>query len=591
MKRRFLLLLAVMSAIVMCIAVLVTSIVQYNYYLKEVKSEIAVEARLMATQVKQADDPAKTLTGGGFTELKAMELALPAATRITLVAKDGTVLYDNMADPAQLENHGDRQEVKNAFAYGEGQDTRVSETLGMDTYYYAVSVGDDAVLRISKEMDQMSGILIKGWPVVAAMMALFLLLSLGLANAFTNRIIRPLYQTLEQIKGIYSNDREIADKDVKCYEEITPFIREIRSLNRQTKRHLEELQTQRDTIDNITKNMAEGLVLLDNNRRILAVNQSAKRMLGADEGQSYLDENILRASRSLELQQALDTIAQSPDSGATISWVEERNGSFCRYFASPAQVKNRSQGGAMIFILDVTAEMKTDNMRREFAANVSHELKTPLTAINGFAELLENGMVQKQEEIKHFATLIHKEASRLISLLEDIMRLSQIENNTSQVQLELVSLPTLAKEAVESLQTLGQQKDVAVAVDNQLPGGSLSIKGSPAMLYELIYNLGENAIKYNKPGGRVDIRLQQQEGNAVIQVADTGIGIPAEHVSQIFQRFYRVDKSRSKATGGTGLGLSIVKHIVEYHGGTVSVESQLGKGTTFTAKLPLQYFE
>lgn len=487
--------------------------------------------------------------------------------RITLISPDGTVMFDTDNDSTTMENHRARPEVAAALAGGTGSDVRHSDTMGMDTVYYAGRLPDGTILRVSKQTRSVGAAFAAGTPVMLVIVAAAIAICLFVSSRLTRRLLRPIEALADNLE---QGARGAA------YEELEPFFAKIREQNRLIQEQVERLREERDTINTITSNMKEGMVLLDLGRSILSVNHSALALLDAADG-AYEGKNILNLSRA----ELLGDCVGKALAGEAADAVLERDGRACHIFASPVRDEDGAICGAIVLLLDVTEQNRAEQVRRDFAANVSHELKTPLTSISGFAELMENGMADNAQDVRRFAGRIYAEAQRLIALTDDIIRLSRIER-TDTAENAPVELRALCDRAVETLRFAAGQKQVEITVT----GGPVSIRGDQQMLDELVTNLIDNAVKYNRPGGRVDVALSAQDGLVCLRVADTGIGIPKEHQERIFERFYRVDKSRSKQTGGTGLGLSIVKHIVERHGGSITLQSAPGEGTAVTVRLP-----
>lgn len=487
--------------------------------------------------------------------------------RITLISPDGTVMFDTDNDSTTMENHRARPEVAAALAGGTGSDVRHSDTMGMDTVYYAGRLPDGTILRVSKQTRSVGAAFAAGTPVMLVIVAAAIAICLFVSSRLTRRLLRPIEALADNLE---QGARGAA------YEELEPFFAKIREQNRLIQEQVERLREERDTINTITSNMKEGMVLLDLGRSILSVNHSALALLDAADG-AYEGKNILTLSRA----ELLGDCVGKALAGEAADAVLERDGRACHIFASPVRDEDGAICGAIVLLLDVTEQNRAEQVRRDFAANVSHELKTPLTSISGFAELMENGMADNAQDVRRFAGRIYAEAQRLIALTDDIIRLSRIER-TDTAENAPVELRALCDRAVETLRFAAGQKQVEITVT----GGPVSIRGDQQMLDELVTNLIDNAVKYNRPGGRVDVALSAQDGLVCLRVADTGIGIPKEHQERIFERFYRVDKSRSKQTGGTGLGLSIVKHIVERHGGSITLQSAPGEGTAVTVRLP-----
>ena len=474
--------------------------------------------------------------------------------RVTWIDTDGTVLFDTWVDESTMENHADREEIREAFETGSGSAVRNSSTLTEQTYYEARKLQDGTVLRISTNQASAWALMMDLlWPILL-IAVLAVGLSALLARRMATRIVEPLNSlNLEQP---LSND---------TYEELSPLLRRINQQNLQIAAQMRKLRRRADEFVQITSHMQEGLVVLDKETRIRSINSAALRIFGAEEG--CVGTSFFQINRSHALRNALND-ALDRGHGSAVQVLEGR-----AYRFDMSGIKSEGKLlGAVILAVDVTKSRNAEQLRREFSANVSHELKTPLQGIIGSAELLESGLA-KPEDQPRFVGHIRKEASRLVNLIEDIIRLSQLDEGV-ELPAENVDMHVLAEEVKTLLLPSATQKNVSITVS----GTGFTIIGVRRMLHEIIYNLCDNAIKYNVPGGSVTIYT---ENNRLV-VSDTGIGIPAEHQDRIFERFYRVDKSHSKASGGTGLGLSIVKHAVAYHKAEIRLESTAGKGTTIT---------
>ena len=474
--------------------------------------------------------------------------------RVTWIDMDGTVLFDTRVDESTMENHADREEIREAFATGSGSAVRNSYTLTEQTYYEARRLSDGTVLRISANQASAWALMMDLlWPIV-----LIAVLAIGLSALLARRMAKKIVEPLNKLdlEHPLSNN---------TYEELSPLLRRINQQHLQINAQMRKLQRKTDEFIQITSHMQEGLVVLDKETRIRSINSAAIKIFGAKE--TCVGSSFFQINRSNALRQALND-ALDHGHGST---VQELDGRAYRFDMSSIQ-SDGNLLGAVILAVDVTEAQNAEQMRREFSANVSHELKTPLQGIIGSAELLESGVV-KPEDTSRFVGHIRKEAARLVNQIEDIIRLSQLDEGV-QLPAEQVDMLALAEEVKEILAPSAAEKDVKVDVT----GNGFAINGVRGMLQEIIYNLCDNAIKYNVPGGSVTIHA---ENNRLV-VRDTGIGIPAEHKDRIFERFYRVDKSHSKASGGTGLGLSIVKHAAAYHKAEIALESTPGKGTTIT---------
>ena len=484
--------------------------------------------------------------------------------RITWLKADGTVLYDTRADASAMENHAQRQEVRQALANGAGESSRYSATLLEKTLYYAQRLPDGTVLRLSASRVTMGVLLLSMLPAILAVIAVALILSAILAGRVSRHIVRPL-NTLD-LEHPLEND---------AYEELSPLLRRLEHQRRQIDEQLRALRRRSEEFEQITASMTEGLVLLDNNGTILSINPAAGTVFHAD--QSCVGQPLLTVERDPAVSHALRDAMETGHSEKRL----ERDGREYQFDMTRIQTDGESVG-AVLLTFDVTEQAFAERNRREFTANVSHELKTPLQGIIGSAELLENGMVQP-DDVPRFVGHIRSEAQRLVTLINDILRLSELDEGGS-LPTEPVELLALCRDTANSLEAAAQKRGITVAVT----GDEVSVPGVRRLLTETVFNLCDNAIKYNRDGGSVTVAVGRDGGEAVVTVSDTGIGIPAEHQGRVFERFYRVDKSHSKASGGTGLGLSIVKHAVRYHHGTVTLDSREGEGTTFTIRLPIE---
>lgn len=474
--------------------------------------------------------------------------------RVTWIAADGTVLFDTQVDESAMENHADREEIREAFATGFGSAVRTSATLTEQTYYEARKLQDGTVLRISANQASAWALMIDMlWPII-----LIALLAIGLSALLARRMARNIVEPLNRLDLEHPLKNEI-------YEEISPLLHRIHRQHNQIRDQVEALRRKNDEFDQITGSMQEGLILLDSYGAVVRINTAAQRIFETDG--DCTGKDFLFIDRTGAMRDALNDALDKGHGSAR----EVRNGRDYQFDLSRIE-SNGTVIGAVVLAFDITERLRSEQMRREFSANVSHELKTPLQGIIGSAELLESGMV-KGEDTPRFIGHIRKEASRLVNLIEDIIRLSQLDEGV-ELPMEYVDMLALAQDVKEILALTAAERNVKVDVT----GNGFAIKGVRRMLQELIYNLCDNAIKYNIPGGAVEVHVEDR----CLTVSDTGIGISPEHKDRIFERFYRVDKSHSKASGGTGLGLSIVKHAAAYHKAEIHLESVPGKGTTVT---------
>lgn len=536
------------------VAVLIASLalvmgVLYSYFGRVQESQLRDELSLAAVGVEK----------NGTDYLRALQ---SHQYRITWVRADGTVVYDTQADAETMENHAQRQEIQQALAAGEGESSRYSSTLLQKTVYYAQRLPDGTVLRLSAVRVTAGVLVLNMLQPILLVLAAALILSGVLAGRLARRITEPLNRL--DLEHPLEND---------TYEELAPLLRRMEHQRRQIDRQMGELRQRSEEFDQITGSMNEGLVLLDEAGAILSINPAARRLLDADG--DCVGQDFLTVDRDVTMSDALRQAAEQGHS----EFRGERNGREYQFDVTRIQTEGRT-AGTVLLVFDVTERAFAERNRREFTANVSHELKTPLQGIIGSAELLENGMV-KREDVPRFVGHIRAEAQRLVTLIGDIIRLSQLDEG-EPMPTEPVELLAVAREVAENLRSAAKTRNVTVEVT----GTPATVSGVRRLLYEIVLNLCDNAIKYNTEGGRVEVEVAQDGGTAAVTVRDTGIGIPPEHQSRVFERFYRVDKSHSKASGGTGLGLSIVKHAVQYHHGVIQLKSEVGKGTEIRVTFP-----
>lgn len=531
------------SATVLVLCVLCISYVLYGYFGEVIEDELKVEAGLISQEI-EAD-------AGYLQDLKGIK------NRITLVAADGTVRYDSQANADHLENHAKREEIKGALEYGEAFATRYSDTLSIKTIYYAKRLQDGSVLRIAQEQS-MAALLLRGviGPVVLILLAV-IVLAMVLSRTVSRKIVAP-------INEMNPNDRETEEP----YPELAPLVRKIRQQNQHIQEQMDELERRQKEFIAITENMSEGFLLIDTSMEILSYNTAALQLLGDGQGQ-----DVPKTALELNRSRGFRTAAEEALAGRHSLQPMETESRFYHIMANPVW-ERKHVVGAVIIAMDVTEKEQRDQLRREFTSNVSHELKTPLTTIYGVSDMMAEGIV-KPEDLKDFGASIRDESGRMIHLIEDIIQLSRLDEGGGTDELVEVDLMNISRDVIDRLKGKAAENQIRL----YLEGVHGSIYGIPSLCEEIVYNLCENAIKYNKEGGSVTIRVAQEREHVVLQVEDTGIGIPYEFQDRIFERFFRVDKSHSREVGGTGLGLSIVKHAVQRLGGSIRVDSVEQIGT------------
>ena len=522
----------------------------YSNFDGQMRKELSKEAAYLAYGVEQQ----------GVDYLKNIK---DKSARITYIDQDGTVLFDNEADVSEMKNHSDRTEFQKAEKYGAGESSRYSDTLSEKTIYYALRLKDGTVLRVSGTQDSVLALVENLIFPLCGLLCLMLILSGIMASAISKRIVKPINEL----------DLESPEEN-RIYEELSPLLSKIHRQNREIQNQLELAKQQQEEFALITENMQEGLIVIDKYTMILSANSSAWNLFHMD--RVCQGESVYCLDREEEFRHAIEQVL----SGEHTELVLKLNGSDIQLIANPV-IRDKKTEGAVVLLVNVTEKLERESLRREFSANVSHELKTPLTSISGFAEIMQGGLV-KNEDIPKFAGRIYKESQRLLQLVEDVIQISQLDEEKTSYVWEPVDVYQVCKNAFESL----KEKAKRLNVHLYICGERMKMEAVRTLLEEAIYNVCDNAIKYNRNDGSVSVFLTQTAQEIQIVVKDTGVGIPKEDQDRVFERFYRVDKSHSKEIGGTGLGLSIVKHAVGALKGSVILRSEEGNGTEICMKFP-----
>lgn len=538
------------SASVLILGIAFVLGILYQYFGKQLDTELAREASYLAYGVEQQGEEY-------LQQLKNTD------SRITYIGEDGTVLYDNEADAAEMENHKDREEFQEALATGAGEAQRISGTLSEKTVYYAKRLSDNSVLRVaSTQYSAFALVLQLVQPVLCIIFVMLIL-----AGIFASRIAGKIVEPINEL------DLEKPDEN-EVYEEVAPLLGKISRQNRQIHTQLEEARRNQEEFSIITENMQEGLLVIDSYTMILSGNSSAWKIFQVNEPGT--GRSVYSLDRNEDFRKVIETVLEGKHGSALLHLDNE----FVQLIANPVNRDGKTVG-AVLLLMNETEKVQRENLRREFSANVSHELKTPLTSISGFAEIIQDGFV-KEEDVKKFAGRVYKEAQRLIQLVEDTIRISQLDEGENPYEWENIDLYTVAKDVCGNLNEAAKKKNVHLYIE----GERLICRTVRPILEEILYNLCDNGIKYNKDNGIVSILIRDLGNEVQLSVEDNGIGIPREDRKRVFERFYRVDKSHSKEIGGTGLGLSIVKHGVTFLGGTLNLVSEVDKGTEITVTLP-----
>lgn len=538
------------SASVLILGIVFVMGILYQYFGKQLNSELEKEAQYLSYGIEAQGE-------------EFLEQIKNTDSRITYMDKTGTVIFDNEADPAEMENHENREEVQEALSKGRGSAVRISDTLSEKTVYYALRLSDSSVIRVSSTQYSVFALILQ--LVQPTLCIIFVMLIL--AGIFASRIAGKIVEPINELNLEKPEENEV-------YEEVAPLLSKINRQNRQIRTQLEEARRSQEEFSIITENMQEGLLVIDPYTMILSGNTSAWKIFQVNE--SLVGQSVYSLDRDEEFRKVIEQVLEGKHASTLLRLDQE----FVQLIANPVEREGKTVG-AVLLLMNETEKIQRENLRREFSANVSHELKTPLTSISGFAEIIQDGFV-KEEDIKKFAGRIYREAQRLIQLVDDTIKISQLDEGENPYEWENTDLYSVAKNVCSNLKEIAEKKDVHLYID----GERMICRTVRPILEEVLYNLCDNGIKYNKQNGTVTISLIDLGSDAQIAVEDNGIGIPREDRNRVFERFYRVDKSHSKEIGGTGLGLSIVKHGVGFLGGTLGMISEENKGTRITITIP-----
>lgn len=548
MKRRFFRYLMGISLLTLFLSTIASMFIYYSVYVDRSNKDLSNIVIAMGETLNKIDDDENYLDD---VARKKRDF------RITLIKEDGDVVYDSSQDAKFLPTHKDRPEVIKAQKNGFAKIERYSNTLSKDLYYVSLRLEDGKVLRVSREMDNLLGAFRKFFPIDILMSLLVFAIATVVSRRLTKKTFEPLNNLNEDLLTI----------DTDMFPEISPFINKINKQNKTIKDNYREISRERDTIETILKNMKESLIIIDENKNLLSVNNSARELFNSK--RDLIGENILNLIRDEDLLKLIDDALM----GSSVESITNIGDREFKFYVNPV-FEDKKVRGVVILFIDETEEIRALRLREEFSSNVSHELKTPLTSICGFSELLVNGMVDDDNK-EEFYKLIYDDSKRLLNLIEDIMKISGLESEEAFSR-EEIKLKELIKDILRSQRNLIDEKNIAVSLE-----GDGLVYENKTMMWELFANIINNGLKYNKDGGKLDIKISEDEKNYEVSIVDTGIGIPSKDLARIFERFYRVDKSRSRKIGGTGLGLSIVKHVLQSIDGKLEISSKLGMGTSF----------
>jgi two-component system phosphate regulon sensor histidine kinase PhoR len=555
-----------------------------KFYLNQVADDLKSRAHLIEKQIS-AD-----LTERNFEEMDKLskQIGATSSTRITVILLTGEVVADSEEIPGRIKNHADRPEFREALKQDWGSSLRFSETLGKRMMYLAIPLKQDGevlgvvrtsvpVTAIDDALKSIYGKLFWAGVIIAVCAA-------AISLAISKKISRPVEQMTEVAKHFASGklDMRLSIPDAA---ELAELAKALNEMARQLSARIDTITEERSQIQAILSSMIEGVLAVDSDGHIVSINKAAADLLGIDADESH-GLSIEEAVRNPQLQQYIKNTLENKQPTETDRFVLNDNGRFLQLYGSSLTDSKGDRGGAVLVLHDITRTRQLEGVRRDFVANVSHELKTPVTSIKGFVETLLDGAVNEPEQARRFLRIIAKHSDRLNAIIEDLLSLSRLEEDSEKRRLsfEKTSLcPTLVS-AIELSKVKADQKNIKVEL---LCDEKVTAKINAALIEQAVLNLIDNAIKYSRKNSKIQVSTQKAEDEVLIEVSDQGCGIQKKHLDRIFERFYVVDKGRSRKLGGTGLGLSIVKHIAHVHGGHVTIESEVNSGSAFTIHLPV----
>ncbi len=569
MRKKIYVSLLAMGFACMAITVLISGWFFWQAVQRQAAEEMHVVMNVISNTIQKNDDMEAYLQG--------IADGCEGSLRITWINPDGTIRFESKYDKWQMENHLDRPEVQEALNEAYGTAVRKSHTLSRDLYYMAEQMPDGTILRLSMERESIYSHFLSLLPVVVLLLLCAAVACIKASRMLTASLLNPLRRTVLLMRQIGDPNGISVPASYHVDAELRPLVDKIIDQSQVLNQLIHSLEQQRNIVRLMMENLQEGVILTDDTYRILGMNRCAGDILQKKDVSALVGQPL----EPFFAEAPWDEIHGHTNLPDVLERKISRDASL--YLLTVQSVYQDEEFYGVLFIIDdITEQEHREQLRREFTSNVSHELKTPLTSISGFAEVLSAGLFKSDADVVHFGSLIRKEAKRLLAMIEEIMHLTRIEENREKVHREPVCLPEIIRDIVEFMEPMLVEKKVTVHCTLE----QATVLGDKGLLREMAMNLIDNAVKYNLPGGHVYVSVRKRGDHIDFAVKDTGIGIPEDKQKRVFERFYRADTSRSRKISGSGLGLSIVKHIAEYHNGTITLRSKENHGTEIIIHLP-----
>jgi two-component system, OmpR family, phosphate regulon sensor histidine kinase PhoR len=572
-----------LSALAMIAVAISASRIARNFHYEQTEKELTNATYLIVEQLKAGS----VMDTGLEIDMLCQSLAQKTGYRVTVILPSGVVAGDSEKNPATMDNHGGREEVQGAQTKGIGRSIRYSDTLKEDMLYVAMPLAIDGeskgTVRTALSLAKIDEALVQMWWKIFLAGLVIALIAMVSAALIARRISRPL-ERIRLSGESFGQGGQYEKLPSSGISEVDVLTNTLNIMADQLDARIQTIKRQHDEQSALLSCMVESVLAVDGENKIIRMNQSAEELFQVDAASS-LGKNIMEVIRNSDLLELVNRSLASSDPQEKEIFLSDTD-RILLGTGSALHEPNGERIGAVIVLNDMARMRRLENLRRDFVGNVSHELKTPVTSIKGFVETLLDGAMEEPEEARRFLNIIAQQSNRLNSIIEDLLSLSRIEEygEKRKMSLEKETLKPVLVDALELCQAAAEKKGITIEL---LCAEDLDVEINSLFLEQAIVNLVNNAVKYSGPGSKIHVTVTQEEESFCISVRDNGPGIEPKHLSRIFERFYVVDKARSRKLGGTGLGLAIVKHVAQAHGGQVTVESEVGKGSIFTITIPI----